>query len=392
VYFYISLVADSGRTAGSRSRSARFSERTNKQQSVLLQKSLANQSLSFSPQHHHTITPQHYDTLVTGATGFIGSVLVRQLVEAGRSVRIVRRPTSRLDLLEHEGVAGDVDHATGTLDDARSLRRAMEGVRHVYHTAGLVGPGRRAGREELRRVNTRGTANVVNAALEAGVERLAFTSSIAALGPPAPENDDARGPLVDETASWSRAARAPSPYAQSKRDAEREVHRGLAEGLPSAVIVNPALVFGRGRPGEGTRRLVDAARRGRLWVAPPGTTCVADVEDVAAGHRRALRLGETGRRYLLGGDTLSWRAVFGTLAEAFGHAPPRLTLPPALLRAAGAASEALAFVTRSAPLFSRQNARALSARRRYTNRRARNELGCRFRSFEATAQRLASVL
>ena len=319
MYFYIPLVADSGRTAGSRSRSARFSERTNKQQSVSLQKSLANQSLSFSPKHHHTITPQHYDTLVTGATGFIGSVLVRQLVEAGRSVRIVRRPTSRLDLLEHEGVAGDVDHATGTLDDAR-------------------------------------------------------------------------GPLVDETASWSRAARAPSPYAQSKRDAEREVHRGLAEGLPSAVIVNPALVFGRGRPGEGTRRLVDAARRGRLWVAPPGTTCVADVEDVAAGHRRALRLGETGRRYLLGGDTLSWRAVFGTLAEAFGHAPPRLTLPPALLRAAGAASEALAFVTRSAPLFSRQNARALSARRRYTNRRARNELGCRFRSFEATAQRLASVL
>jgi dihydroflavonol-4-reductase len=337
----------------------------------------------------HAPTPSR--TLVTGATGFIGSVLVRQLVEAGRTVRILRRPTSQLDLLEREGVAAAVEHATGTLGDPRSLRRAMEGVRHVYHTAGLVGPGRRVARAELRRVNTRGTANVVNAALSSeGVQRLVLTSSIAALGPP-PAGDEAASPL-DETATWAHATATPSAYARSKRDAEREVHRGLAEGLPHAVIVNPALVVGRGRAGEGTRRLVDAARRGRLLAAPPGATCVADVEDVAEGHRRALRFGETGRRYILGGDNLSWRALFAALSEAFGHAPPRLTLPPALLQAAGTASEALAFVTRRAPLLSRRAARTLAARRRYANRRARTELGCRFRSFDETAQRLAREL
>lgn len=333
------------------------------------------------------------NTLVTGATGFIGSVLVRKLVEDGRAVRIFRRPSSQLDLLKREGVVGAVEHATGTLGDARSLRRAMQGVRRVYHVAGLVGPGRRASRRALRKANVEGTANVVNAALaaEPDPERLVLTSSVAALGPPAP---DARGdgvPIIDETSSWTHAGRAPRPYARSKRDAEREVHRGIAEGL-DAVIVNPALVFGPGRAGEGTRRLVDLARRGRLVAAPPGATCAADVEDVAEGHRRAMRHGEAGRRYVLGGENLSWRALFATLARAFDQKPPRFTLPPALLTAAGAAAGALSVLTRTAPLFSRQAARGLTSTHHYANRRAREELGCRFRPFAETAQRLAREL
>jgi dihydroflavonol-4-reductase len=321
-------------------------------------------------------------------------VLARQLVEAGHAVRIFRRPGSQLDLLEREGVAEAVEHAPGTLEDARSLRRAMQGVRHVYHVAGLVGPGRHASRRALRSVNVEGTAHVVNAALatEPGPRRLVFTSSIAALGPPAP---DARGngaPLVDETTTWSGAGRSPAPYARSKRDAEREVHRGLAEGLPEAVIVNPALVFGPGRAGEGTRRLVSLARQGRLVAAPPGATCVADVEDVADGHRRAMRHGTSGRRYVLGGENPSWRALFATLARAFGQRPPRFTLPPALLKAAGAAAGAFSTLTRTTPVFSRQAARTLAATHHYSNRRAREELGCSFRPFAQTAQRLAREL
>lgn len=341
-------------------------------------------------KHPHPRTPTSARTLVTGATGFIGSVLVRQLVEAGQRVRIFRRPTSRLDLLEREGVAEAVEHATGALEDARSLRRAMRDAAHVFHVAALVGPGRRATPQTLRRVNAEGTANVVNAALAADVERLVLTSSIAALGPPpTPASPDT--PVIDESASWAHAARQPSPYARSKRDAERELQRGIAEGL-DAVIVNPALAFGRGRRGEGTRRLVDLARRGRLIAAPPGTTCVVDVEDVADGHRRAMRLGETGRRYLLAGENCSWHAIFATLARAFGRAPPRFTVPPALLQMAGAAAEAFSFLTRTAPAFSRHTARSLASDRRYSNRRAREELGCQFRPFAETAHRLARAL
>lgn len=306
-------------------------------------------------------------------------------------MRIVRRPASRLDLLEREGVAGAVEHTTGTLEDARSLRRTMQGIRRVYHVAALVGPGRRASREALHRVNAEGTANVVNAALDADVGRLVLTSSTAALGQPVPARAG-NGPLItDETASWTHTTEAPSPYARSKWNAEREVHRGIAEGL-EAVIVNPALVFGRGRRGEGTRRIVDLARRGRLVAAPPGSTCVVDVEDAANGHRRAMRLGEPGQRYLLGGDNLSWQALFATLAEAFGHPPPRFILPSMLLQAAGAAAEAIAFLTRTAPPLSRQTAQHLTSDRRYSSRRAREELGCRFRPFADTARRLAHTL
>ena len=324
--------------------------------------------------------------LVTGATGFVGAALTRQLVEEGAAVRIFRRPTSRLDLLG--AAADDVAHATGELNDALSLRQAMKGVERVYHAAALVSAGRRVSRETLRRVNVQGTANVVNAALAAGVRRFVLTSSMAALGRPDRHNRNAR-PINEET-PWSRAG-SRSDYAISKRDAELEVHRGIAEGL-DAVIVNPALVFGVGRAGENTRRLVDAVRRGRLPAVPIGGTCVADVEDVAEGHRRAMRLGETGERYFLGGENLSWRVIFETLAEPFGAGVPRRTLSPRLARAAAAASEALASVTRTRPLLTREAARSTAHFFHYDNRKAVRDLGCAFRPFSETARRIAEAL
>ena len=324
--------------------------------------------------------------LVTGATGFVGAALTRQLVEDGAAVRIFRRSSSRLDLLG--SAANCVEHATGDLSNALCLRQAMNGIERVYHVAALVSAGRYANREALRRINVQGTANVVNAALAAGVRRLVLTSSMAALGRPERHNKNAR--LISEATPWSRAL-SRSDYAVSKRDAELEVHRGIAEGL-DAVIVNPALVFGVGRAGENTRRLVDAVRRRRLPAVPVGGTCVADVEDVAEGHRRAMRLGETGERYFLGSENLSWRTIFDTLAEAFGTEAPRRTLSPRLAKAAAVASEALASVTRTRPLFTHEAARSTARFLRYDNRKAVRDLGCTFRPFSDTACRIAEVV
>jgi dihydroflavonol-4-reductase len=317
--------------------------------------------------------------LVTGATGMVGSVLTRQLVRGGADVRIFRRPSSTMELL---GPAAEhVEHAEGDLRDARSVLEAMQGVKQVYHAGAKVQFGARD-REALRAVNVEGTAHVMDAAQRAGVDRVVHTSSMAAFGRPLRENG-----LIDEETPW-RDAPHRSDYARSKRAAELEVHRAIAEGL-DAVIVNPALIFGTGRPGEGTRRIVDAVRREWIPAVPPGGTNVVDVEDVALGMRRAMMRGESGRRYFLGSENLTWADILRTLADAFGVEPPTRTVPAGLLRAGAYAAEAVGFVTRTDPVFSRSLAHTASHVYRYDNRRAREELGCTFRPFAATTRRIA---
>lgn len=335
-------------------------------------------------------------TLVTGATGLLGSELVQQLVSGGVPVRIFRRETSDLRLLGT--AASEVDHAVGDVTDVRSLRRAMEGVGRVYHAAARVqfGPGER---EALRRVNVGGTANVVNAALDAGVDRLLHVSSMAAFGRPTGTHDDASdaasdapgaSPVIDERTSWD-GGESRSAYATSKYESELEIHRGIAEGI-DAVIVNPSLIFGVGREGENTRRIVDAVRSGWARAVPPGRTNVVDATDVAAGMRRAMRQGESGRRYFLGSENLSWDAIVRTLARAFGQRPPTATLPPFAMRAAAVVAEAVSTVTRTRPVISREQVQASTRSFLYSNERARTELGMEFRPFRDTAHRIATAL
>ena len=321
--------------------------------------------------------------LITGATGFLGSELTRQLVANGADVRVLRRATSKLDLLGD--VADQVEHAVGDVNDVERLQAAMADVRQVYHVAAFVGFGGRRDREQLRRVNVAGTANVVNAALAAGVERLVHTSSMAAFGRP----EDARQ-SIDETSEW-RPSRMNTAYAESKYLAELEVFRGIAEGL-DAVLVNPALIFGVGRTGEGTMQIAQQVRGGRLPALPAGGTNVVDVIDVAAGHRLAMARGETGERYFFGGENLTWREIIETLAEAFGVTPPRRTLTPTLALTAGALAEAAAFVTGGRPRLTRETARTASRFYRYSNQKAIEDLGCAFRPFEETAHRMAQAL
>jgi dihydroflavonol-4-reductase len=322
-------------------------------------------------------------TLVTGATGFVGATLVRQLVEAGEPVCILRRPGSSLDLLG--GYASRVAHVTGDVTDFASVRTAMRNVRRVYHAAAFVGFGGAKAAERLMAVNVGGTANVADAAREAGVERLVHVSSIAALG-----RTLAPSGVIDETAVWS-PSKANSVYAVSKHLAEMEVHRAIAEGL-DAVLVNPALIFGPGRAGENTMEIVEKLRRGRLPVAPAGGTCVVDVEDVAAGMQAAMRRGQTGERYLLGGENLPWTEILRLLADALGVRPPSRTLPRAPAMILATLSETAAALTRTRPLLTRETARTSSLFYRYSNRKAIAELGWTPHPFRDTAARIAATL
>lgn len=320
------------------------------------------------------------NTLVTGATGFVGSVLVRHLVERGDSVAVLHRATSKLDLLQP--VTDHVEHRIGDVREPESLASAFDGVDRVYHTAGYVSFGGPRDRELLVAVNVEGTAHVVNAALRAGVERMVHTSSIAALGRP----ESGTG-FIDETATW-QPSRHNTAYALSKYRAELEVQRGVAEGL-DAVLVNPSLVLGRGRAGDNTMRIIESVRDEKLPGIPSGGTCVVDVEDVAVGHIRAMERGRTGDRYLLGGENLRWTEILTTLAEAFGVDPPRRVVSQGWALALATASEAFAFLTRTRPLLTRETARISAAFHRYSNRKAVEELGLTFRPFRQTAERIA---
>lgn len=318
--------------------------------------------------------------LVTGATGFLGSELVRQLVAAGERVRILRRETSPLTLLGDAAAA--VQHALGDVTDPDSLDGALDGVEALYHAAAHVGFGGPREHDRLHEVNVVGTANVVDAAREARVSRLLHVSSMAAFGR---TRDSAR--VLDETSGWTES-KYNTAYARSKYLSEREVHRGIAEGL-DALIVNPALLFGPGGRGAGTDAIVARARRGS-FLAPAGGTNVVDVADVAAGMRLAMAKGRSGERYFLGSENLTWMEILSSLARALGARPPRLAVPPGLALAAGTVLGALGAVTRRRPLLTRETARISSRVYRYSNAKAVSELGYAFRPFEETARRIAA--
>ncbi|MFT4604874.1 MAG: dihydroflavonol-4-reductase [Rhodothermales bacterium] len=320
--------------------------------------------------------------LVTGGTGFLGSHLVRLLRKEGRQVRVLVRRPERMGLLKNvdglETVAGDVL-------DVDSVRDALTGVTQVFHCAAFVGFGGRAELDPMMDVNVGGTRNVVNEALKAGVGRLVHTSSIAALG----RTERPTG-CLNEQAVWTESPMN-TAYARSKHLAELEVHRAIAEGL-DAVIVNPSLIMGAGRPGENTTQIAERIRDRRLPAFPSGATNVVDVEDVATGHLAALARGEKGQRYILGGENLTWQSIILTLAGAFGVPPPTRHMSARAAMILGAAGEIIATVTRRPPMLTREGARVTGHKTCYENARARTELGMTFRPFKETAQRMAGAL
>ncbi len=313
----------------------------------------------------------------------VGAELTRQLLAEDADVRILRRETSSLELLSE--AADHVEHRIGDVRDYDAVARAMEGVDHVYHTAGYLGFAGKGDRALLHAINVEGTAHVVNTALRAGVSRLVHTSSMAAFGRP----ERPQG-MIDEATPWTPSNQN-SHYAQSKYEGELEVQRAVAEGL-DAVIVNPALIFGIGKPGENTREIVEKVRRGRFPGIPAGGTNVVDVRDVARGHRLAMLNGRTGERYFLGSENLSWRDILETLAEALGVKPPSLRIPPRPAMVVALVMEAMAAITRTQALITRETVRTANRTYRYSNQRAVDELKCTFRPFKETAAYLADEL
>jgi dihydroflavonol-4-reductase len=262
--------------------------------------------------------------LVTGATGHLGANVVAHLNRAGVRPRVLLRPTSRtaaIDDLEWEAVTGDVT-------DADSLAAAVAGAEVVYHVAAMVSFWKRR-RGDLDRINVGGTRNVIRACLEAGVGRLVHTSSVAAVGHAA----DPAAP-VDEGAVWNFGP-YDLVYADSKHRSERLVHEAVAEHGLSAVVINPALIFGERDVNLNAGAMMVQIKRGWVLAASPGTQAVCDADDVARAHLAAAERGRDGERYIVATESLSYRALFEQIAACVGGRGPLLTAPTGLVRAAG---------------------------------------------------------
>jgi len=317
------------------------------------------------------------EALVTGATGCVGANVVAALLARGYHVRAMRRANSALDALadlDPELVVGDVL-------DPPSLAAACAGCALLFHVA-AVADYWRTPTDRIYRVNVEGTRNVLAAALETGVERLVYTSSIGALGVPAP------GQLLDESATFNLPPHR-FPYGHSKHLAEAAVREAHAGGL-DVVIVNPTGVIGARDVHLIGGSLLRAVQRRLVWFAPPGGLNWVDAETLGAGHVLAAERGRTGERYVLGGENVSHRAAMETVAEVVGGWRPLATVPHSLMNLIALFTDGLNRLWPATPLFSGEQVR-LSGEKIYCDGgKAGRELGFPHTPFRTGVERAYS--
>ena len=306
-------------------------------------------------------------SLVTGATGFVGSAVARALLARGRRVRVLARPNS--DRRNLGGLA--VEIAEGAMEDPRSLARAVAGCRYVYHVAAdyriwVPDP------VPMFRANVDGTRDLLTAALEAGAERVVYTSSVATLGlVPGGSATEETPSSVDDMIG---------PYKRSKFAAE-QVARGLARerGLP-VVIVNPSTPVGPGdiKPTPTGRLIVEAAR-GQMPAFVDTGLNIVHVDDVAQGHLAAAENGRIGERYILGGENMALAEILAGVAQAAGRRPPRLQVPHSVLFPVAVGAELAARVTGREPFITLDGVRMSRKKMYFSSEKASRELGYRSR-------------
>jgi dihydroflavonol-4-reductase len=310
--------------------------------------------------------------LITGATGFVGAAVARALLSAGFSVRALARPGS-----PRGNLAGiDVEVVAGDLADPASLRAALKGARHLFHVAADYRLWARDP-EEIVRNNLEGARNMMTAAIEAGIERVVYTSSVATLGF---RPDGAPG---DETLPLA-AHDAVGAYKRSKVLAERVVETLAGQSGLDVVIVNPSTPVGpRDIKPTPTGRIILEAAQGRIPAFVDTGLNLVHVDDVAEGHVLAWRRGQSGRRYVLGGQDVSLRRMLADIAGLVGRRAPTLGLPRAPLWPLAAVAETVGRMTGQEPLLTRDALKMASHHMFFSSARAEAELGYRARPYQA---------
>lgn len=309
--------------------------------------------------------------LVTGGAGLVGTALIEKLLRQGEKLRAIYNKTP----LSISSPLLEQIHCD--ILDVMGLEEAFINVQQVYHCAGLVSffP---SDVKRLYKINVEGTANIVNAALYAGVKKMLHVSSVAALGR-IRENE-----VITEQMQWTPAT-SNSKYGHSKYLGELEVWRGIAEGL-DAVIVNPVIVLGPGNWDEGSTKIFKSVYEEFPWYTE-GITGFVDVRDVADAMVALMNSDVNEQRFILSGGNHTYREIFNRIAVCFGKKPPHKKVTPFLSKLVVMAAGLKQMVTGKKPLITKETAATAMAKVNFDNSKLLNFLpGFSYRSLQDTIE------
>ncbi len=290
--------------------------------------------------------------LVTGGSGLVGKELVTQLLQQGKKLRVLYNKTPLPDFN-----SSNIDQVQCNILDVVGLEDAMEGIDQIYHCAAIVSFNPRR-KMEMFRVNVEGTANVVNVALEAGVKKMVYVSSVAALGR-IRENT-----LINETMNWTPET-SNSAYGQSKFLAEMQVWRGVGEGM-EAVMVNPVIILGPGNWNEGSSKIFQSVYNEFPWYTE-GTTGFVDVRDVAKAMIALMDSTVNAERFIISATNTSYENVLKGIATAFGKKLPYKKVTPFLSGLVWRLEAIKSRLTGKEPLITKETAATAMAKVQFDN-------------------------
>ena len=317
--------------------------------------------------------------LVTGGTGFFGSHLLKKLIAENQPVKALCRASSSFDLVK------DIQHQVEWINtdvlDFPALHDAMQGVDEVYHAAALVSFEKKQHRAMMQ-INVEGTENVVNLALQYGVKKLAFISSVATLG--RSETDK----IITEQTTW-QDGNFNTQYAISKMLAERHVFRAAAEGLP-VVVINPSIMLGAGHWGEGSAAFFKNIYHGFPFYTQ-GINAFVDVEDVAEIVFQLMQKNVFDERFIVAENNYSYQQIFNWIAQYLHTKPPSIEAKNGLLQLAWRLDALKTMVYKSKSIITRETATTANLKCFYANDKIKKELNFAFTPIEKTIKKTAKI-
>jgi dihydroflavonol-4-reductase len=285
--------------------------------------------------------------LVTGGTGFIGSYIIKELVEKNYHVRAIRRNSSKEPFYIPREILSKVEWIEGDVLDIVSLEEAMNDVEAVIHSAAIISYSKKD-KKRLYQVNMQGTANMINTALDKNISRFIHVSSVAALGRSG-ENDH-----VNEERRWQEN-KMNTHYAISKQRSEMEVWRGIGEGL-NAAIINPSTVLGYGNWNTSSCRIFKTVYDEFPWYSE-GVNGFVAVEDVAKATVLLMESSIAEQRFIVNADNWSFQKLFNAIADGLGKKHPGRKATALLAGFAWRTEKVRSLFTGTQPLLTKESAR-----------------------------------